>query len=53
MFDEIVDALQEAAADPNTIITATTGVGNVFTAGNDKSNFQTLTMPEMRDLLIR
>lgn len=53
MFDEIVVALQEAADDPNTIITATTGSGNVFTAGNDQSNFRTLTMAQIRDLLIR
>ncbi|XP_069975197.1 enoyl-CoA delta isomerase 2 isoform X3 [Penaeus vannamei] len=53
MFDETVIALQEAADDPNTIITVTTGSGNVFTAGNDKSNFRTLTMAQIRDLLIR
>ncbi|XP_063600422.1 enoyl-CoA delta isomerase 2-like [Penaeus indicus] len=53
MFDEIVDALQEAADDPNTIITATTGSGNVFTAGNDQTNFRTLTMAQTRDILIR
>ncbi|XP_047502354.1 enoyl-CoA delta isomerase 2-like isoform X2 [Penaeus chinensis] len=53
MFDEIVVALQEAADDPNTVITATTGSGNVFTAGNDQSNFRTLTMVQTRDILIR
>ncbi|XP_047502356.1 enoyl-CoA delta isomerase 2-like isoform X2 [Penaeus chinensis] len=53
LFEEIVVALQEAADDPNTIITATTGSGNVFTAGNDQSNFRTLTMTQIRDLLVR
>lgn len=53
MFDEIVAALQEAANDPETIITATTGVGNVYCAGNDKNNFTDITMTEIRDLLTR
>ncbi|ROT85851.1 putative enoyl-CoA delta isomerase 2, mitochondrial isoform X1 [Penaeus vannamei] len=53
MFDEIVVALQEAADDVSTIITTITGSGNVFTAGNDMSNFRTLTMAQTRDVLIR
>ncbi|XP_069944553.1 enoyl-CoA delta isomerase 2-like isoform X3 [Cherax quadricarinatus] len=53
MFDEVVLALQDAASDPHTIITATTGAGDVYCAGNDKANFYHITLTEIRDLLIR
>lgn len=53
MFEEIVVALKEAAEDPDTRITATTGAGTVYTAGNDKGNFRTMPMPQIADLLIR
>ncbi|XP_042225769.1 enoyl-CoA delta isomerase 3, peroxisomal-like isoform X3 [Homarus americanus] len=53
MFAEVATALQEAANDPNTIIAATTGAGNVYTGGNDKSNFHHMPMIEIRDLLTR
>lgn len=33
------DALLEAGADPNTIITVITGTGDYFTSGNDLGNF--------------
>jgi len=35
----IVPLLNEAAADPNTILTVITGTGDYFTAGNDMNNF--------------
>ena len=53
MFAEVVDALKEAAEDPNTIITATTGAGNVYSAGNDKKNFLTMPVRDIANLLIR
>lgn len=53
MFDHVVAALDEAAKDPDTIITAITGAGNVFCAGNDLSNFRTCTMKQAEELLIR
>jgi len=35
----IVPLLNEAAADPKTVITVITGTGDYFTAGNDMNNF--------------
>jgi len=35
----IVPLLNQAAADPNTVITVITGTGDYFTAGNDMNNF--------------
>ncbi|XP_068216229.1 enoyl-CoA delta isomerase 2-like isoform X2 [Palaemon carinicauda] len=53
MFEEVVAALKEAADDPKTLITATTGAGNVYTAGNDLKNFRGMATTEIADLLIR
>ncbi|XP_066945818.1 enoyl-CoA delta isomerase 2-like isoform X2 [Macrobrachium rosenbergii] len=53
MFEEVVAALKEAADDPNTLITATTGAGNVYTAGNDLKNFRQMSVAEIADLLIK
>ncbi|XP_045120076.1 enoyl-CoA delta isomerase 2-like isoform X2 [Portunus trituberculatus] len=53
MFADVVNALEEAAKDPDTVVTATTGAGNVFCAGNDKTNFQNLTMKQVQELLTR
>lgn len=53
MFAHVVDALDEAAKDPDTIITAITGAGNVFCAGNDRSNFRNCTMKHCEELLMR
>lgn len=53
MFADVASALEEAAKDPDTIVTATTGAGNVFCAGNDKTNFRNLTMKQIEQLLTR
>lgn len=53
MFAEVPLAFEVAAQDPDTVITAMTGAGNVYCAGNDRDNFKNLTMTEMRDLLTR
>lgn len=53
MFDDVVASLNEATKDPDTVITAITGAGNVFCAGNDLKNFHTCTMQQAADLLIR
>ncbi|KAK8394639.1 hypothetical protein O3P69_005834 [Scylla paramamosain] len=53
MFADVVCALEEAVKDPDTVVTATTGAGTVFCAGNDKTNFQNLTMKQVEELLTR
>ncbi|KAK7084843.1 Enoyl-CoA delta isomerase 2, mitochondrial [Halocaridina rubra] len=53
MFTEVVDALKVAAEDPNTLITATTGAGNVYCAGNDKTNFRTMPVTQIADVLTK
>lgn len=42
MYLEWVAALEEAAEDPGTTITAVTGAGSYFCSGNDLSNFATI-----------
>ncbi|KAK7084841.1 Enoyl-CoA delta isomerase 2, mitochondrial [Halocaridina rubra] len=39
MYSEWMAALAEATADPNTVITAITGAGDFYCAGNDLTNF--------------
>jgi len=39
MYAEWQAALEEAAADPNTVVTAITGAGDFYCSGNDLSNF--------------
>lgn len=41
-YDEVVAALKEAADDPNTVITVTTGAGDFYSSGNDLSNFTSI-----------
>ncbi|XP_043195204.1 enoyl-CoA delta isomerase 2-like isoform X1 [Amphibalanus amphitrite] len=38
-YDEVVAALKEAADDPATVVTVTTGAGDFYSSGNDLSNF--------------
>lgn len=53
IFADVVCALEEAAKDPDTVVTATTGAGNVFCAGNDLNNFKNMKMKEVEELLTR
>ena len=53
LFVDVVCALEEAAKDPDTKITATTGAGTVFCAGNDLKNFHNLPMKQIEQILIR
>lgn len=48
MYDEWVAALQEAAEDPNTVVTAITGAGNYYCSGNDLSNFANINPNDMQ-----
>ena len=50
MYDEWVEALAEAAADPKTVITAVTGAGKYFCSGNDLSNFMNIDMSKMHEI---
>ena len=38
----MVAALQEAADDPATVVTVTTGAGDFYSSGNDLSNFTSI-----------
>ncbi|XP_037085806.1 enoyl-CoA delta isomerase 2-like [Pollicipes pollicipes] len=48
-YDEIAAALQEAADDPKTVITVTTGAGDFYSSGNDLSNFTNI-QGDIKDL---
>ena len=52
MFTEFASLLEEASADNNTVVTAVTGAGNFFTAGNDLSNLK-LSSPESVSAFIK
>ena len=41
-YDEVVAALKEAADDPATVVTVTTGAGDFYSSGNDLSNFTSI-----------
>jgi len=43
MYRDLSLALQEAAQDPNTHITALTGTGDYYSSGNDLSSMTSLT----------
>lgn len=47
MYDEWIAALKEAADDPGTVITVTTGAGDYYCSGNDLSNFTNITPENM------
>ncbi|XP_068216236.1 enoyl-CoA delta isomerase 2-like [Palaemon carinicauda] len=50
MYDEWVAALDEAAADPKTVVTAITGAGKYYCSGNDLSNFTNIDMSKIHEL---
>ncbi|XP_042868681.1 enoyl-CoA delta isomerase 2-like [Penaeus japonicus] len=49
MYEEWIAALKEAAEDPATVITVTTGAGNYYCSGNDLSNFANVTPENMHE----
>jgi enoyl-CoA hydratase/carnithine racemase len=46
MYRAVTLALQEAAEDPSTNITALTGTGDYYSSGNDLSSMTDMTMGE-------
>ncbi|XP_047502212.1 enoyl-CoA delta isomerase 2-like [Penaeus chinensis] len=49
MYEEWIAALKEAADDPATVITVTTGAGNYYCSGNDLSNFANISPENMHE----
>lgn len=47
MYNEWIAALEEAANDSDTVVTAITGAGNYYCSGNDLSNFTNITPENM------
>lgn len=41
MYEDIIEALKEADADPKITMCCFTGVGDYYCSGNDLTNFQT------------
>lgn len=50
MYGEWGAALEEAAADPNTVVTAITGAGDFYCSGNDLSNFTNIDPANMKQM---
>ncbi|MCL4132150.1 UNVERIFIED_CONTAM: hypothetical protein GTU68_064539 [Idotea baltica] len=52
MYLEWIEALKDADNDPKTVITAVTGSGTYYCAGNDLSNFTNVTPDKMNQMAV-
>lgn len=43
MYNELMEALEEAQNNPNVLMVCITGAGNYYCSGNDLTNFSTPT----------
>ncbi|KAG1710390.1 Enoyl-CoA delta isomerase 2, mitochondrial [Nymphon striatum] len=52
MYNELVDALNEAANDDNSVATVTTGAGDFYCSGNDLGNFANVKPDKIKDMAV-
>ncbi|KAK7084842.1 Enoyl-CoA delta isomerase 2, mitochondrial [Halocaridina rubra] len=52
MYNEWAAALEEATADPKTVVTAITGAGDYYCSGNDLSNFMNIKPEDMQQMAL-